>query len=377
MQDKIKRKVVQLVSFKSAYNENLQTNLRSNHEFASNFDLVEINFEDIMIEFESRFGFKPYKEINIINKIRYLLTLNKYLINKYDHLKGSILHIQYVLPKYAFLIYFFKKTFTKTIITFWGSDVLRIDRSSKKIPLKILSWYSDIITFETKAFSDIYKKTISNKFNNKIRIVDFGIEILSIIDKITNSDIESFKQKFNINSNSKVVVIGYNKNIEQQHVKVVKSLLDSKIKKEDVFLIFPWTYGSEIVGYKDQIKDLMEDRFNYLFIENRLTDKEVAILRCCTDILVNVETTDVLSSSMLETLYAENIVITGSWLPYEDMYGIGVVMEQVDDIDEVGFKIAHLITNNYDSKIKSQNKKHIGELYIWSNCISKWVDLYK
>lgn len=377
MQDKIKRKVVQLVSFKSAYNENLQTNLRSNHEFASNFDLVEINFEDIMIEFESRFGFKPYKENSILNKIRYLFILNKYLINKYDHLKGGILHIQFVLPKYAFLIYFFKKTFTKTIITFWGSDVLRIDKNSKKIPIKVLSWYSDIITFETKAFSDIYKKTISNKFNNKIRIVDFGIEILSIIDKITHSDIESFKQKFNINSNSKVVVIGYNRNIEQQHVKVVKSLLDSKIKKEDVFLIFPWTYGSEIVGYKDQIKDLMGDRFNYLFIENRLTDKEVAILRCCTDILVNVETTDVLSSSMLETLYAENIVITGSWLPYEDMYDIGVVMEQVDDIDEVGFKIAHLITNNYYSKIKSQNKKHIGELYIWSNCISKWVDLYK
>ena len=101
-----------------AYNENLQANLRSNHEFASNFDLVEINFEDIMIEFESLFSFKPYMENNFLNKIRYFIGLNRYLIKKYDYLKGSILHIQYVLPKYAFLLFFFKNTLLSSSIVY-------------------------------------------------------------------------------------------------------------------------------------------------------------------------------------------------------------------------------------------------------------------
>lgn len=372
----MKNKVVQLVAFKSVYNDYLQENLKKNPDFAGDFDLIDINIEDDMMEFENAKGFKRFKDISNINRLIYFYYFNKYLILKYNYLKGSILHIQSVSAKYAFLLCFFKKVFSKIIVTFWGSDLLRAE-DNKKVLLRVISHFSNIITFETKAFSELFKKQISNNYNSKIRIVDFGIQMLNDIDDVKCFDIASFKKQYGICLESKVIAIGYSRIAEHQHVKVINSLIHSNVNKEGIFIVFPWTYGEEHRGYRDQIEDSIKGKFDYVFIDNNLTNKDMAVLRCVTDILVNVETTDVMSFSMLETLYAKNIVITGSWLPYDDIYNEGVYMARVDSVDEVGNKIKYLLNNSVDTRVVDQNKKIIGKLYRWDNCINKWIDLYK
>lgn len=371
----MKKKVVQLIASESLYNENLQMNLKKNEKFVSHFDLIEISIDKEMKEFEETNNIKKFKELSSFKRIIYLYRFNKYLIIKYKYLKGSILHIQFVQTKYAFMIWFFKTIFSKIVTTFWGSDLLRI-KENKKILLRVISHYSDIITFETKSFSQIFCKKISDKYSDKIRIVDFGIQILDDIDNIDSNDINAFKREFKIDNDRVVAAIGYSRIVEHQHIDTINSLIKSNIKKNDIFIVIPWTYGFEVEGYREKIEDLIKDKFDYVFIDRKLTNKEMATLRCVIDILIHVETTDVLSFSMLETLYAKKNVITGSWLPYDDIYKCGVVMERVDRVDEVGERIKKILNRPLDIRIAQNNRRIIERLYRWDNCIDNWVSLY-
>lgn len=372
----MKKTVVQLVMFKSIYNENLQKYLNKNINFIKRFDLIEINIIDNMSEFEKVNEFKKYNEINIFNKLIYFYLFNKYLILKYGHLKGSILHIQCISGRYVFLLYFFKKTFSKIILTFWGSDLLRAN-NIKILLLNVLCHYADIITFGTKSFSEIFNKKFYNKYDNKIRIVDFGIQIISEIDEVTECEIKSFIKKYNICDCKKIVAIGYNRSKAHQHIKVINSIINSKVGFDEIFVIFPWTYGEEEVEYREQINNLIKDKYDYVFIDEELTNKEIAALRCLIDILINVEITDVMSSSMLETLYAKNLVITGSWLPYDDIYKEGVSMVCVNSVDEIGDKLKNLLNRQIDEMVLKQNSEIIRKLFNWETCINKWISLYE
>ncbi len=50
--------------------------------------------------------------------------------------------------------------------------------------------------------------------------------------------------------------------------------------------------------------------------------------------MIQLQATDSFSSSMRETLYAGNIVITGDWLPYGTLDEKGVFMLKVSSVEE-------------------------------------------
>ena len=77
------------------------------------------------------------------------------------------------------------------------------------------------------------------------------------------------------------------------------------------------TYGLT-AEYLNQIIDhLKKTGLSYIILSDFLTKKEVAKLRLITDIAINISISDAYSASVQEQIYAENIVITGNWLPYD------------------------------------------------------------
>ena len=57
-------------------------------------------------------------------------------------------------------------------------------------------------------------------------------------------------------------------------------------------------------------------------ITKRLNDQELTNLRLNCEVFINLQDTDQLSGAMLETLCADKIVITGSWLNYDVLKNI-------------------------------------------------------
>lgn len=371
-----KENVVQFESFSSIYNENLQNELKKSDEFNSFFELEVINLEREKYNFEISNSYEYYNNIFKLNKIIYWLKFNKYLKIKYYYLKGSIVDIQFADIQFFYLIPFLKSTFNKIVLSFWGSDLLRLDKK-QYFKLKNLIKMVDVLSFETSEFSNIFIQKIGKKHNSKMRKVRFGINLLKQIDLLSEDDISRFARQYEINQGKQVVAIGYNRGKAHQHLLAIDSIINANVDPNLIHLVIPWTYGPNDEQYKDEICRLIDGKYTYSFIDNKLTDKEIASLRKVTDIMIQVQTTDVMSSSMLETLYAKNIIITGSWLPYNDIYDAGVVMNKVDEVAEVGKMLTDVLEEHVSEDILEKNKQVIGKLYSWESCISAWIEMYK
>ena len=330
-----------------------------------------------------------YKEVDLIatNKIilgiPIIIKIYKYflcykIISRYKikNKKKQIAHIQYIGMHYLFLLPFFLFRFSKFILAFWGSDLLRQKKWKLRL-MKPLFLYASNITFPT---SDMKKKFIEiiTGCENKISLVQFGLIILDKMDLVTIKDIKIIKEKFCIPDNKIVLVIGYNRTKEQQHINVIKSLVKIKNINKQLYIIIPWAYGKEEDGSKEIIeKELIKNEFEYYFINKFLTDLEIAAFRKITDILVQVQVTDGLSGSMQEVLYAGKEIITGDWLPYDFLYEKGIKMHKVSGPEDVGSKVEYILNNLHEvNKETKKNAEIISGISKWSSSINRWIELY-
>lgn len=349
----------------STYNKNVLNHLQNNG--------LECDFIDIFKELKNikrRFG-----------KIKYIKTienfyLTKKILQKYKYNSDEdIAQINFVaFPIYWIFKYYYKKNFKKYILYFWGSDFYRQSKRNLKL---MKSLYKDAanICFETPKITEDFHKIIP-QFKEKDYCLRFGLPILDEIDNIDAEHINSFRKKFNIPSNKTIIVIGYNGRKEQQHINVVKNLKQNII--DSSFIIFPWTYGDCGREYEELLEqEIIERKINYVFIKQFLTDEEIAALRCITDILIQVQTTDAFSASMLETLYAGKKVITGKWLPYDILYENGVTMTTVNTPEEAGLVVNRIIDSPFTEEQCQRNMKAVTKLCKWDYCIEMWEKLYK
>ena len=367
------KKVIQFESFSSLYNENLQHELLKSERFNKNFELEIINFDKVRSDYIREMNTSNNK--SIISKIFFWLGFNRYLKNRFRYLKGSILHIQYVSPVYIGLYPFIFSIFSSVVLSYWGSDLLR-EKKTIHFMLKPLVYKSKYITVETETMKNIFLEKFGRKYASKIQIVKFGISVLNLIDDIEQDNLIEFVEKYKIDTNRKCITIGYNRNLNHQHYDVIKSIDKYAVDKNKIFLIFPWTYGPEDVDYKKKIVKELNGKYDYVFLENRLTDIEIASLRKITSILVQVQTTDSFSSTMLETLYACNEVLTGNWLPYDDLLESGVTMRLVDSVEKVGSCLNDMLEHPLNEDKKAKNKRVISHISSWKENVDKWIDLY-
>lgn len=313
------------------------------------------------------------KKIKLFRKIKKFFLCKKFFA-KFD--KSCIAHIQFISFDNLFYLPFFIRRFKFFVLSFWGSDLLRQSRLRLNLMLPLF-FFSKNITVETEEMKRIFVSKVPFFYKSKkICYARFGLSELNIIDNIDNASIKKFREKYKIDGNKKIVIVGYNKRKEQQHMSVVNSLSNSL--NEQIQLVFPWTYGETSFDYENQLKELLDrKKIPYIFIKDYLTDKEIGCLRLITDIFIQVQTTDSLSACMLETLYSKKIVITGKWLPYSFLDEKGIEMIKVMDPHEVGEKISFLIHNKDNfNLINNRNSQIVASFCQWSNCIEDWLLLY-
>ena len=287
---------------------------------------------------------------------------------------NRILHIQFIAFENIFYLYFFRRCFSYYVLSFWGSDLLK--QSKGKLLLMLpLFFFSKKITFETEEMKDIFLEKLPLFRNSrKLCYARFGLSELDEIDKISPENLDSFRTEYGLEKSLPVVVLGYNRRIEQQHIPVLESI-EEDLSKKIQFLI-PWSYGNLEEGYYEKLHKILEDKkCKYVFMKKFLTDKEIACLRLITDIFIQVQITDSLSACMLESLYAGKKVITGSWLPYKFLDEKGIKMFKVDNPSEVGNVLTSILNDkNINAK---KNSEVVASFAKWNECINDWLSLYE
>ena len=368
-------KVVQFVMDMGVYITGLIQSLEECDSFMNGHENIVLSEKEIMKDYKKLKGVVELSDLGLYRRLEFWIDLNRYLENRYADLKGGIVNIQYVSRFYVCILPFLTKTFSRIILSFWGSDLLQ-QKKSELLLLGFLVRKSHSITFPTSEMARTFENKMGKRYGDRIRIVRFGNYFMNLIDNVSRKSIDGFINKFGIDNGRKTVVVGYNRCREQQHLKALQSIVDAEVPREDVFIIIPWTYGEADEEYKEQVECIIRGFYDYVFLQERLSDSEVAAFRMISDILIVVEETDALNATMLETMYSNGEVMVGSWLPYGDIYKRGIKMKKVATITEVGNSLIEMLDYGMTATDKLNNKMLIKELYSWSNNINDWITLY-
>ena len=224
-------------------------------------------------------------------------------------------------------------------------------------------------------------ENFSSKFNwkkNNLKLCRFGLAPLDILQELTATKAEC-KIKLNWNVAKLAMTIGYNLSPFQNHLNILKQFENEEIQelKDRIQLVIPITYPKN-ERYKTQILEKLNQLpFEYVFYDAFLDDETIAYIRKASDLMIQLQVTDQFSGSMQEHLFTRNIVITGSWLPYDTIKKRGGWFIEIGNFEDLKAALPDLINNfeKYEQKT-APNPRVVSELSSWEKNIKDWISLY-
>jgi len=304
----------------------------------------------------------------IINK-RYKKIFNR-LKGKYD--VTLILYHHDKFNKYSDII---KQTSNKLVICYAGSDFYNINNKIKE-ENKCLINIADTICFNTPYMANDFRAYYKD-YNSKIEIVGFGLNNLDIIKKIKKTEkLNDSKKIVGIPLDKTIISIGYTGDKRHRHLDFLEKLKTvPKSITEHLFFIFPMTY-IKTEEYIKAVKQKAEKlNISYKIFETLLSDDDICRIRIVTDIAIHIATMDQSSASMMEHIYAGNVVIAGEWLPYNFWDDMGVYSHRVKEDDIIHSLINVLKELEEEKKNSQKNSKIIYDNWVWEKRINRWVEV--
>ena len=266
----------------------------------------------------------------------------------------------------------------KTMLTPFGSDVLRITPKIKKY-IQIAFNKTNYVTGD---LSIGFTETISKLFNiqpHKLIDLDYGSNTIEAIIKIKNKySRKDLVDYLNIPYSSYYITCGYNASTGQQQATIIKAIAKNKhFLPKDYLLIIPLTYGIEKEKLYKELKSLCEQLdIKATFITQYLSVEQVASLRLITDLFIHIQITDAYNASLQEFLLAGTECINGKWLEYPTLTHYGNPYHICNDTNSLAPLIKEILCRDVlppkiDIRLIQETSQNT-----WSNRILAWKQFY-
>lgn len=210
-------------------------------------------------------------------------------------------------------------------------------------------------------------------------VVRFGVDIIDSIIKQEQIDLDYIKNKWGVKFGKTVITLGYSGSAAHRHQDMIKAI--GRMPREVIdqcFFIIPMTYGVSDPEYRNLVeKSIKSISSDYAILDDYLSTDEMAEIIMISDIMIHMQTTDQLSSTMMAHLYNGNVVIAGSWLPYSDIKESGIKITDVDDFESLTQILSDVVLNIDKKKDECCcNKERVYEFSSWECCVKKWYGIY-
>lgn len=264
---------------------------------------------------------------------------------------------------------------TKSFLMFWGSDILAINYKEASKLEHIVKSVTRINHLSIKTY-DVFNQYFGKKYDDKftsspLRFGTLAIPyIRDIMNKITPSEC---KKKLGIDGDKTTIAIGYSGKRRHQHIRAMEemAMLNESIK-EKIHIILHLV-ACEEKDYKTQVKEEAERiGIGYTIIEDSLEFEDIAILRVATDIFLHAQTTDGLSGTIRECLYANTVVINPIWINYDELKAIGIEYIEYSNFSEIPYTIDNYLKGNLKVDFE-KNRKMISEIHSWDGVYDNWI----
>lgn len=225
------------------------------------------------------------------------------------------------------------------------------------------------------------KSYICKRSWKQIKCLDFGNSTLDSIDKVSiQMTIDECKRYFGLDINKIIIFVGYNAVREQQHFEMMREVVKLSEKFiEKLFFVFHFGYGAKNSAYMIQLKSLLkENNISYKIFTQFMNKDDIAILRRSADIFLYGQTTDALSCSVIEYLYAGAIVVKPAWLDYFKLKKKGIQYYEYARFEELPELLTMIIGQGICKINKDiEQQKELRSLCSWDKLSAKWRLLYE
>lgn len=335
---------------------------------------------------------KEYLDFYINNNIRVIdgVELKKggavsYVFYAYKEIKKlgefDFVHLHYVSHYLAPVLYLLRRNFSKVLLSFWGSDVRRINSFKRLLDMPLIR-RADSIMFVNedmkKAFLSSFKGV-----NNKepvIRLMGMGFMFTEGIDRLrgaSDSDILKMKEHFGVSTSKKLIVLGYHGRHAMQQVKTLKSIVHSEqFPLNDVQFIVP------AVGMRAEdmyeLTEISKSGVDVKIFDTFIPNDHLSEFRYIADVFINAQISDASSGSMIEYLYADVVVLNGGWLVYSSLDRRGIYHKVFPDFEALPVVLKDII-ENFDQEKNAASKNHLiyGNTLSWEYKRPLWLSVYQ
>ncbi len=287
----------------------------------------------------------------------------------------------YILPSIL------KKSAKIRVGIFIGSDLLRVPFSKAK-RLKGCLKQLDYINLGTEQLREKFFSFFGHGYDDKITRCFYGSPGLEAIKDLQSAH-DQEKQKedalggpfrenpWNIPASKKNIFVGYNSSRNQQHIPVIEALNGcTKEEKESIHLVLHWGYGDGSPAYREEVKKaLTKSEIGYTIIDEMLDLKTMAKLRLLIDVFIHAQTSDALSSSVRESLFAGSLLLNPSWIHYREFEEEAIDYVSYDDISQLPLLISKILRGEVTVDTR-HNRQKIEEKFSWEAVKKGWMELY-
>ncbi|MBV6305084.1 hypothetical protein KVP10_09305 [Candidimonas humi] len=270
-----------------------------------------------------------------------------------------------------------KQKARRVVAVVWGSDYYRSTRAQDILKIKIYRNADSIVFTNPKTLEDFSKKN-PHILADKLRIARFGLPVLDEIDKLkahTFGRTDLPYDFFGLPDDKIIVLAGYSGSLAHRQDLIIAALAGLKPAIRNlIHLVFPVGYGSPEVKKAIEEKLTQAQAANYSILTDFYSFQDAAKLRCITDILINIQSSDQFSGSMQETLYAGGYVIAGAWLPYQEIIDAGAKIKLVEKPEGIARALTELIEAHCckETKPTAGVKQYIKNASSWNVTIKQW-----
>ena len=333
--------------------------------------------------FEEYYRKNNVEVVTTVNTNRFL---NKYKVVRkvvsiiifmhyYLHFKRDITHVQFGFYSTLRMISVLPKKY-KLVITYWGSDLLRIPKN-KLLKTRNAVKKADFISVGSEALLERIESIYGSDILRKVRLIRMGISSIPTIEERVENRKEIKEKILGKYAERVSIMVGYNAGPNQQHINIIKSIdtLDEKVKNRIVLLV-PLTYLRNNNDYLKLLKDeITRTDLKCIVFESFFNEIEMAELCISVDMFINAQTTDAISGTMLELLCAGAKVINGGWLKYSFLEQNSIEYDTFNEFSELPMIVNKYL--DYDVALSTTNRATIKKEFSWTEIKKNWGQVYE
>jgi hypothetical protein len=215
-------------------------------------------------------------------------------------------------------------------------------------------------------------------------IIRFGLPVFDELKELIADNIskEESKRVLGFATDRHLISLGYNATVGQRQIELLEAV-ESRIEEFSGYdFVVPVQYGEKpvIEAVKKVCSRLnkISGRQQFIPLTTFYDPVSSAHFRRATSAMINHSVSDAFSGSVQETIYAGNLVLAASHLPYENMPGFGTAIRNYVDLDEAFNALILENLSKWQKKAATHevdNRQSLHQTSSWEAVMPAWMGL--